>query len=157
MTQQTDDAGAQLSAAIRDAVPGADRGTVELITAVVGLLAAVAYADRTVSKEEATHLRAEIGRINGLDAQGIEAVAHVLENQALRLSTAYVPRFTRTLREEASEETRMEVLQALLGMAAADGSITFDEVAQLRNMTTALGLGQQHYNALQARHRDLLR
>jgi len=75
----------------------------------------------------------------------------------VRLSTTFVPRFTRTLRETLPEETRTEVLDALLGMAAADGTITFDEVTSLRNITTALALSQTRYNELQSKYRDLLK
>jgi uncharacterized tellurite resistance protein B-like protein len=151
-----DDTGAIIGQAIREALPGADRSTVEIVTAVVGLLAAVAYADRTITVEEAQHLEAELARIHGLSADKIKAIAKVLQKHALRLSTAYTPRFTRTLREELPEETRAEVLDALLGMAASDGSITHDEIANLRNITTAMGLSQAHYNQLQQKFRDKL-
>ena len=38
----------------------------------------------------------------------------------------------------------------------ADGEITVPEVNLMRQLTTAMGLSQEHYNASQARHRDKL-
>jgi uncharacterized tellurite resistance protein B-like protein len=145
-----------LEAAIANALSGADPTTVQIITAVTGLLATVAYSDRSISPEESSHLRAELERINGLDKSSVSAICDVLTSHALRFSASFVQRFTRTLREELDEETRAEVLDALLGMAAADGVISFDEVATLRNVTTGLGLSQGHYNQLQTKHRDKL-
>jgi uncharacterized tellurite resistance protein B-like protein len=145
-----------LTAAVREALGDADETTIQIVTAVAGLLSAVAYADRQISSAEAAHLRAELARIDGFSKAHVDTVANVLGEQARRLSTAFVPRFTRTLREELAEESRFEILDALLGMAAADGSITHDEVASLRNMSTALGLSQAHYNTLQDKYRSKL-
>jgi uncharacterized tellurite resistance protein B-like protein len=145
-----------LREAVQRALGDVDPTMVRVVTAIAGLLSAVAYADRKISAAEADHLRAELGRIHGFPAEHVEAVVDVLKEQALRLSTSFVPRFTRTLREELPEEGRFEVLDALLGMAAADGAITHAEVASLRNMSTALGLSQEHYNVLQEKHRTKL-
>jgi uncharacterized tellurite resistance protein B-like protein len=145
-----------LEAKVREALGPADETSVKIVTAILGLLSAVAYADRRISAEEATHLRAELERLHDFPKAHVEAVAQVLAEHAVRLSTSFVPRFTRILRDELPEESRWEVLDALLGMAAADGAITHDEVVSLRNISTALGLSQEHYNALQVKHRSKL-
>jgi len=136
---------------------GADETSVAIVTAVAGLLATIAYADRTISDAESAHLEAELQRINGMPKGGAGALCHVLREHALRLSTAFVQRFTRVLRAELPEPHRAEVLDALLGMAAADGAITSEETTVLRNITNGLGLTQAHYNELQEKHRHLLR
>lgn len=153
---RAEESGEVLRRAVKGALLAADPETVEILTAVTGLLAAVAYADRIISPEEGAHLKAELFRIQGLNARQIDVVAAVLEKHALRLSTAYTQRFTRTLRDHLPEEMRAEVLDTLLGMAAADGSITYDEINHLRAITTAMGLSQQHYNELQHKYRDKL-
>ena len=136
--------------------PEAPPATVRVLTAVAGLLAAVAYADRTITPAEQAHLRSELSRLHGFSPERIETVAELLSSQALKLSTTYLPRFTRTLREELDPQDRCDVLDALLGMAAADGVISHDEVVNLRNLSTALGLSQTHYNQLQLKYRDKL-
>ncbi len=148
--------GEALRSCVKDALPGADDTTLDILTAVTGLLAVVAYADRTISGAESRHLRAELGRIHGMSTERVDAVARVLEEHALVLNTSYAPRFTRTLRDELPEEMRAEILDALLSMAASDGSITYDEITNLRNITHAMGLTQTHYNELQQKYRQHL-
>lgn len=145
-----------LEANIRQALGQTDEATVKIVTAVAGLLAIVAYADRTISADEALHLRKQLERIHVLPKEHVESIARVLSEQALHLSATSTPRFTRILRTDLPEEGRYEVLDALLEMAAADGKITRDEVVSLRNLSTALGLSQHHYNTLQEKHRTKL-
>ncbi len=145
-----------LEQAVAEALGDAPPTTVRILAAVAGLLGAVAYADRVIAPEEEEHLRKELERLNGFSEHQVGTVAELLVSNALRLNTTFVPRFTRTLREELPPEDRCEVLSALLGMAAADGIITHDEVVNLRNLCTALGLSQAQYNELQSHHRHLL-
>jgi uncharacterized tellurite resistance protein B-like protein len=145
-----------LEQAIAAALPSAPSEQVLIITAVVGLLGAVAYADRSIAEQEVLHLRAELERIVGFSPHHVEAVTQVLTQHALRLSATFVPRLTRTLRENVDIESRREVLEALVAMAAADGVITHEEVTNMRNLCTALGLSQTDYNHAQAKYRDRL-
>jgi uncharacterized tellurite resistance protein B-like protein len=146
-----------LEAQVQQALGQVEETQVKVVTAVVGLLAVVAYADRKIGADEATHLREQLGRIHDLSKAHVESIAQLLGDQAMHLSATSVPRFTRILRSELPEESRFEVLDALLHMAAADGAITRDEVVSLRNMSTALGLSQEHYNDLQEKHRAKLK
>ncbi|HXS15659.1 MAG TPA: TerB family tellurite resistance protein [Polyangiaceae bacterium] len=145
-----------LEQAVTAALPAASTEQVRIITAVVGLIGAVAYADRSITEQEVLHLRAELARIVGFSADHVDAVAQLLTKHALRLSATFVPRLTRTLRENLDIESRREVLDALLAMAAADGVITHEEVINVRNLCTALGLSQSDYNQVQAKYRDRL-
>lgn len=146
-----------LEKAVSEALTDASPTTVRIVAAVAGLLAAVAYADRNITAAEDAHIRDELRRLSGFSAKHVDAVANLLTSEALRISTAFVPRFTRVLREELPIDDRLEILSALLDMAAADGVITHDEVTNLRNLCTALGLSQAHYNQLQHEHRDRLK
>lgn len=146
----------RLEAAVRAALPGADREHIALVTAVTGLLGAVAHADRNYAPEERKHIEEQLVRIDGVDERAARAIVSVLERHLTALSTTFLQRFTRKLRELGSVEMRHEVLDVLLGLAAADGEISFEEVTTLRNLTNALGLSQQHYNELQAKYRDKL-
>jgi uncharacterized tellurite resistance protein B-like protein len=60
------------------------------------------------------------------------------------------------LRELTDREIRLEVLDVLVDIGAADGALSFNETQLLRRLTGALGLEQQDYNAAQTRHRDRL-
>ncbi len=154
--KSTIDSDRLLEQAITAALPSAPPAQVAIITAVVGLMGAVAYSDRSIAEQEVLHLRAELTRIVGFSADHVAAVTQVLTQHALRLSATFVPRLTRTLRENLDVESRREVLDALVAMAAADGVITHEEVINVRNLCTALGLSQSDYNLSQAKYRDRL-
>jgi uncharacterized tellurite resistance protein B-like protein len=145
-----------LEAVVQNALPLADRETVLMVVAIAGLLGAVAYADRSYSAEEGKRVRAELARLNGMSADGAEAIASLLEKQLVQLSTIETPRLCRVLRELGDDELRREVLGMLVDLAAEDGVITSAESNVLRRLTSTLGLGQDDYNTAQARHRERL-
>jgi uncharacterized tellurite resistance protein B-like protein len=148
--------GGALRESVQRELPGADAETVTVVTSMVGLLGAVAYADRNYSSEEETHVRRELGRVHGITDQGIDAICTVLRQHVVELSTVEIPRFARALVELADEELRREVLGALVGLAAADESINVQETNLLRQITKSLGLSQQDYLEAQQQHRQHL-
>jgi uncharacterized tellurite resistance protein B-like protein len=149
-------AAGNLEDAVRRALPLADRETVLMVVAIAGLLGAVAYADRSYTPDEAKRVRGELGRLNGMTEIGAEAVAGLLEARLVELATIDTSRFCRVLRELGDDELRREVLAMLVDLAAEDGVITSAESNVLRRLTSSLGLGQDDYNAAQARHRERL-
>lgn len=146
----------ELQEAVRSRMPEADQQMVQIVTAVAGLLSAVAYADREHSSAERAHIREQLARIEGLDERGVDAILEVLDKHIVSFSTTFAQRFTRTLVEQTSGEMRREVLDVALGVAAADGTISHHEITTLRNLTGALGLSQVDYNHLQSKYRDYL-
>ena len=141
---------------VRQHLPSADQATVEIVAAIAGLLAGVAYADHEVSPDEERQLRAELGRIHDLGATGVDAIVDALHTDLVGITSNFLQRFTRTLKEHGDRDLRLEVLGVLVDLAAADGQITLDEVSLLRRTATAMGLSQDDYNDLQAKHRDKL-
>jgi uncharacterized tellurite resistance protein B-like protein len=66
------------------------------------------------------------------------------------------PRYSRILRDLADRELRVQVLDMLLALAAADESVTTAETNFIRQTATALGLTQSDYNALQDKYKEYL-
>ncbi len=145
-----------LEAVVRQELGAADAETTAIVTAIAGLLASVAYADRQVTAEEEALLKRELARIQGLDERGVSAIYRALSEHIVQISTTERPRYTRILKEHADRDLRYQVLQILVDLAAADDTISHNEVTVLRTITTALGLTQNDYNELQAQHRDKL-
>jgi uncharacterized tellurite resistance protein B-like protein len=150
------DAASLLRHAVVTEMAGADEETVRIVTAVAGLLATVAYADRVFAPEEVEHVRTSIGRIHGMTPQSTNVICGVLSRHLAELSTLHSHAFTRELKELTEPHVRLEILDVLVDLAAADGEISLPEVNQLRQLTVSLGLSQADYNASQARHRDKL-
>lgn len=145
-----------LGAAVRRAMPGADAETLAIVTSIAGLLGQVAYADRSFSDVEERAIRDELARIHGLDRAGIDAICVALRAHILDISAVEATWYARLLRETCDRELRLEVLQALVDLAAADEDVTLGEANVLRRTATSLGLSQEEYNQAQAAHRDKL-
>jgi uncharacterized tellurite resistance protein B-like protein len=146
----------QLDIVIRRELPAADAATTSVVTSIAGLLGTVAYADRKYSPAEEQRIRLELARIEGMSEGAINAICAILREHIIEVSTVQTPRYCRALLELADHELRIQVLEVLLEIAAADGEITHVETNVLRQVTTALGLTQGDYNVLQEKHRAKL-
>jgi uncharacterized tellurite resistance protein B-like protein len=81
---------------------------------------------------------------------------HALRTHLISVTTLETPRHTRALVELTDRDLRLHVLDLLIQVSAADGVISHNEVVVMRQLTTALGLDQADYNALQNSHRHKL-
>lgn len=147
---------AALYAAVRQALGDRDDVHVRIVASIAALLLCVAYADSDYAAEEETVLRAMLGRLQGLDAAGVDAIAETLRQHNVRIAGAEATSYARELLELGDEPFRLELLDVLIDLAAADDQITVSETNMLRQITQAMGLSQDDYNASQARHRDKL-
>lgn len=148
--------GERLRLAVEQALSAADPETVLIVTSMVGLLGIVGYADGNFSHDEQAQVQAELGRISGMTPDGSAAICSTLKQFVSEISALELPHFCRTLRELADVELRLQVLEMLVSLAAADSVVTTQETNVLRHMTSALGLQQSDYNAAQARHKERL-
>jgi uncharacterized tellurite resistance protein B-like protein len=146
----------ELESLVRSALSERDDESVLVVVALAGLLAAAAYADRDYSEREEAHVRAELLRVHGMTPSAVDTVCAALRRHIVQISTVEVPRYCRLLRELGDRELRVEVLEVLVDLAAADGVITTAETNLLRQVTTALGLSQNDYNDAQSKHRERL-
>ncbi|HEY5956295.1 MAG TPA: TerB family tellurite resistance protein [Polyangiaceae bacterium] len=137
-------------------LPNSDQETWIVVTAIASLLGAVAFADREYSDVEEQRIRAELKLVQGMTPAGIDAISAALRARIREIATVEVPQQCNALREIADYDLRFEILGLLLEVAAADGSISRVESTLLREITQFLGLQQNYYTSLQAKHRDKL-
>jgi uncharacterized tellurite resistance protein B-like protein len=162
MAKPEDAADARLRAIVEDAFRRASGGkrpeadTVSIVAACAGLLACVAYADRSFSASELEKTERLLADVSGIDENGRRAIVAALQAHVVELSSVHAVRFARTLKELGDRDLRLHVVILLLELAAADDHISPSEVNTLRQVTRALGLSQDDYNLLQGRYRDKL-
>jgi len=149
--------GTTLARTVRKEMAGADDDAACIVAAIAGLLGSVAYADRDYAAVEETRIREQLARVQGLTGAGVDAICAVLRQHIVEISTVEAPVYARELLALADRDLRVEVLDTLVDLAAADDEITVAETNVLRLTATALGLTQDDYNASQARHRDKLK
>jgi uncharacterized tellurite resistance protein B-like protein len=146
----------KLDQVISDALPGTDDATRRIVTAIAGLLGSVGYADRELTAPEGAAIRQLLQTVQGIGEHEAGGIFSALQTHVLELSTIESPRHARTLVELGDRDLRLHVLDLLVQVAAADGTISQNEVVVLRQLTTSLGLEQHDYNALQKAHRGAL-
>ncbi|MBN1653032.1 MAG: TerB family tellurite resistance protein [Deltaproteobacteria bacterium] len=129
---------------------------VRLVVSVAGLLACVAYSDRQYTPSERQKVRSELERIHGLSNEGIEGICKILDERIFDLTATSSQIYLRDLSELADYETKIDVLDVLMSLAAADESVSVVETNLLRRAATALGLSSDDYNTIQRRYRDKL-
>lgn len=136
-------------------LPNEDADTRRLVAAIAGLLAATADADGVYDPAEEVTIRQELHRIHVLSEHGVEAVVALLRTHLRPLASDELGH-AGVVRALLDRDGRLEVLDTLLEVAAADGVISTPETNLLRRLATALGLTQADYTTLQSRHRDKL-
>jgi uncharacterized tellurite resistance protein B-like protein len=142
---------------VRANLVGTDEETIRIVIAIAGLLGTVAYADRSYSPAEERRIRQELERVEALSPSGIDAVCGALRTHIVDIATVEAPLYARELLDLVDRDFRLQVLDALVDLAAADDEITVAETNVVRMTATALGLTQHDYNACQTRHRDKLK
>jgi len=145
-----------LRRAVEEQMPDAPEETRRLVTAVAGLLASLAYADADYSEAERQKVRQELGRMHGLTDSGVDTICRILDTDIAVITSGGDQTWIRDLRALTDYDQRLEVLEVLIELAAADNDLSLAEVSYLRRLTGALGISQIDYTAAQARHREKL-
>lgn len=145
-----------LERVVRQHMPEADDELRALVVAVAGLAACIAFADGVFDVREKEQVLEERRRLRVLAVGGAEAIGALLESEIEALTAGGDQAWARVLKEGMAREGRLDVLDALVEIAAADAVLTTQETNWLRRITTKLALEEADYLALQAKHRDKL-
>lgn len=114
-----------------------------LVAAVAGLLAAVAFSDRAYPPREEARVRAVLGRIDLLDEFAVDTLAETLrESFPDRLSDETVRGWAELLARRMDKRSRVELVEALLEIAASDGDLVEAERSWLLRLLPSLDLAR---------------
>jgi uncharacterized tellurite resistance protein B-like protein len=141
---------------VRAHMPDAPEDEVRIVAAVAGLVGCVAYADGEYRPDEAREVERLLGRVHDLPRAAVDAICALLDARIAELSRGEVHEHARAIKRGTAREARIEVLEVLMDLAAADGEITVEETELLRRVAKLLGLTVDEYVNAQARHRDKL-
>ena len=130
------------------------------LAAFAYVLSRVAHADSHVSEDETEKMHEILQKLGHLpEAQAVLAV-EIAKSQARLFGGTENYLVTREFREIATAEQRLELLDCLLAVAAADGAISTIEESQTGLIAKELGFTQPEYAtalAAHAEHRTVLR
>jgi uncharacterized tellurite resistance protein B-like protein len=125
---------------LRKALPNDEPFVLRYIAIVVVLLGKVASVDGRFSDKEEEQLRALLRHVEGLDPSGIEAVCAALRGKLPSLQEAEEDRCYRELKALCNAEERTHVMRLLVRLAAADGSLSSAEQAEIQHIAEELGV-----------------
>ncbi len=130
------------------------------LAAFAYVLSRVAHADSHISEDETQKMREILQKLGHLpDAQAV-LVIEIAKSQATLFGGTENYLVTREFREIATTEQRLELLDCLFAVAAADGAISTAEESQAGQIAKELGFTQPEYAsalAAHAEHRTVLR
>lgn len=155
-----------------DAGPAGDHGDTDTVKRIAGeldalepdrarflaafayVLSRVAHADSKVCVHETEAMREIVQKLGHLPEAQALLVVEIAKNQARLFGGTENYLVTREFREIATAEQRLELLDCLFGVAAADGSISAIEESQAGQIAKELGFSQPEYAAALAAHAE---
>ena len=118
------------------------------------VLARVAHADLEIAAEEADEMRRVVAELADLDPEETDLVVEIAKSQARMLGGTENYVVTREFRAASTREQRARLLECLYAVAAADGTISGPESAEIVAIAEELGFTRAEANAYRSRYRD---
>lgn len=126
------------------------------LAAFAYVLARVAHADLRIVESETDEMQRIVIALAELSQEEAALVVEIAKSQARLLGGTENYVVTREFRRLATQPQRAELLECLYAVAAADGTISNLESAEITSIAEELGFTRQEANALRAAHRDKL-
>lgn len=120
------------------------------------VLARVAHADLRITETESDAMHGLIRDHAHLSEEEAALALEIAKSQARLLGGTENYVVTREFREISTREQRIQLLECLYAVAAADGTISGPESTEIAKIAEELGFLREESNALRARWRDSL-
>ncbi len=133
-----------------------DAETAKYLAAFAYVLARVANADLEIDDAETEAMARSIRSLASLSDGEVSLVVEIAKSQARLLGGTENYVVTREFRGMTTAQQRGELLQCLYAVAAADGTISGHESAELVKIGEELGFTRAEANSLRSQYRDKL-
>jgi uncharacterized tellurite resistance protein B-like protein len=130
--------------------------TARFLAGFAYVLARVANADLEIVEDELDSMRRIVRELASLSEDEAELVVEIAKSHARLLGGTENYVVTREFRKHSTKEQRGQLLACLYSVAAADGTISGPESAEIVAIAEELGFTRAEANALRARYRDQL-
>jgi len=126
------------------------------LAAFAYVMARVANADLRIADEEADAMCRIVAEVGGLDEGQASLVVEIAKTQERLLGGTEDYMVTREFRRISTREERGSLLECLYAVAAADGTISGPESAEILAIAEELGFTRAEALSLRSRYRDAL-
>ena len=133
-------ADAALETLVKDQMAGAKPEAIGDVTAITGMLARVAYADRSYDGSEQDRVREELSMVLGFSEDQIDVVCNALRSNIQALGSGPTRHFTSVLRDQFDAHMCADTVKALLELAIADRALKDSELSLIRRIGHELGV-----------------
>ncbi len=114
-----------------------------------GLMGIVAHADGDIHEQELAEIRRQLERRGNFENFDLDLLTTIIHEEAVRGLDRY--RLLTEYTEGTTIDDRVELLDLLFTVAAADGGLTHAELEELRSMSSGLHLSHKQYIDLKLR------
>jgi uncharacterized tellurite resistance protein B-like protein len=135
---------------------GIEPAQAKYLAAFAYVLARLAHADLKIDSAETAEMERVVNQLAGLSEAETALVVQIAQSQARLLGGTENYIVTRQFREMSTREQRGELLQCLYAVAAADGTISSEEGAEIVAIGEELGFTRAEANSLRGTYRDKL-
>lgn len=133
-----------------------DADLAKYLAAFAYVLARVAQADLEIAEEEAEEMRRSVRQLAELSSDEADLVVEIAKSQARLLGGTENYVVTREFKNISSRAQRGQLLACLYAVAAADGTISGPESAEIVAIGEELGFTRAQANSLRAQYREKL-
>jgi len=126
------------------------------LAAFAYVLARVAVADLEIAEAEAEEMRHAVRQLAELSSDEADLVVEIAKSQARLLGGTENYVVTREFKSISTRAQRGQLLACLYAVAAADGTISGPESAEIVAVAEELGFTRAEANSLRAQYRDQL-
>lgn len=126
------------------------------LAAFAYVLARVAHADLRVTETETAAMEQAVAAVAGLAPEETALAVEIAKSQARLLGGTENYVVTRQFRELSQREERVRLVECLYAVAAADGTISIPESAEIARIAEELGFLPAEAVAIRAPWRDRL-
>jgi uncharacterized tellurite resistance protein B-like protein len=130
--------------------------TARYLAAFAYVLARGASADLQISEEEANEMRRIVSQIANLASDEADLVVEIARSQVRLLGGTENYVVTREFKNLSTRVQRAQLLECLFAVAAADGTISPAESAEIVAIAEELGFTRPEAHAVRAKYRDQL-
>ncbi|MBN2431712.1 MAG: TerB family tellurite resistance protein [Acidobacteria bacterium] len=141
---------------LENCLSGLPENEIRFVAGLAGLLGRVALADMKLETEEIEEIRRILREESSLTTEQVERVLRLIELHADEYFGAENVYYTRLINQAATKIQKLEVLHAVFAVAAANGSISVQEEAEIRTIASGLLLTHQEYIEIRIQFRDQL-
>jgi len=120
------------------------------------VLARIAHADLDIDARETTAMEKAVREIAHLSDAETALAVQIAQSQAQNLGGTQDYVITRQFRQISNREQRGQLLACLYAVAAADGTISGEESAEIAKIGDELGFTRAEVNSLRSQYREQL-